>query len=381
MTTQPPVSDPLQPQPPRPPRRVGRHALALLTVLAGGASILLLISLTKPVASAIDRVGGTRLTLTARPPDGSQPASETLSQAQSVIRKRVIGLGVGEAQINAAGDTLTVTMPGQHQSGTANLGQVGRLNIRPVVNSLAANQQPMTGPSPAGAAVGALNGRGLAEQIALEKQWRQSISRGIQFLALQFEATRCDKPDALADNDDPDLPLVTCSADHKSVYLLGPAIISGDHIHAARAEYDRATGRYGIDLQFDNPAESTWTQFATGHSGQQVAYTVDTRVVSAPRSGPAAHDGTARIDSDPTAFTSESAHDLANTLNSGPLPVAFEVSTPQAVAPKPGAAGLWHSRAPVGLVITAIGLVIILLSLQVYFYRSGRQRLSAHRPM
>ena len=349
-------------------------------MLAGAASILLLVSLTKPVASAIDRVGGTRVTLTARPPDGSQPAPETLSRAQSVIRKRVMGLGFGEAQINAAGDTLTVTMPGQHQSDAANLGQVGRFNIRPVMSSLAANPQAMTGPNPAGAAVGALNGRDLTEQIALEKQWRQSTPRGIQFLALQFEATRCDKHDALADNDDPDLPLVTCSADHKSVYLLGPAIISGDHIHSARAEYDRATGRYGIDLQFDKPAESTWTQFAAAHSGQRVAYTVDTRVVSAPQTGAPAPDGKARIDGDLTAFTSESAHDLASTLDSGPLPVPFGVSAPESVAPKPGSTGLWHSRPPVGLVITAIGMVIILLSLQVYLYRPGRQRLSARRP-
>ncbi len=380
MTTHPPNPVPFPDQPPRPPRRAARYALALLTVLAGAASIFLLVSVTKPVASAIDRVGGTRVTLTARPPDGSQPAPETLSRAEDVIRKRVIGLGFGEAQVNAAGDTLTVTMPGQHQSDAANLGKAGRLSIRPMMHSLAAHSLPVTGHGPAGAAIGALNGRDLSERIANEKKLRQSTSQGIQFLALQFEAIRCDEPDILADNDDPALPLITCSADHKRVYLLGPAIISGDQIRTARAEYDRETGRYGIDLQFGNPAASTWTQFAAAHSGQQVAYTVDTRVVSAPPIGAPAPDGKARIDSDLTAFTSGSAHDLANTLNSGPLPVAFEVSTPEAVAPKPGAAGLWHSRPSIGLVITAIGVVVILLSLQVYLYRPGRQRLSARRP-
>ena len=82
----------------------------------------------------------------------------------------------------------------------------------------------------------------------------------------------------------------------------------------------------------------------------------------------------------PGQHQSDAANLGGARLNSGPLPVAFEVSTPQVVGPNPGAAGLWHSRPPIGLVITAIGVVVILLSLQVYLYRPGTQRLSARRP-
>ncbi|MEJ7235662.1 hypothetical protein WL381_12255, partial [Staphylococcus epidermidis] len=57
----------------------------------------------------------------------------------------------------------------------------------------------------------------LAQRIADEKALRQSTQPQIQLLALQFQATRCDQQDVLAGNDDPNLPLVTCSKDHKEV--------------------------------------------------------------------------------------------------------------------------------------------------------------------
>src|ERR1700727_586753 len=65
----------------------------------------------------------------------------------------------------------------------------------------------------------------LADRIAKEREWRQSTNKGVQFLALQYEASRCFQEDILAGNDDPDLPLVTCDTQHKQAYLLAPSII------------------------------------------------------------------------------------------------------------------------------------------------------------
>lgn len=367
--TQPPTPGYVPAPPPRAGHRPGRYALALLTVLATGASIFLLVSLSKPVVSAVDRLGGTRVTLTARTPDGSPPTAETLSQAQRVIGKRV-----SDAQVTSSGDTLTVTAPGQHQSFADNLGQVGRLNIRPVMHSIAANPMPMTGRHPFGAAPGGLNDRDVAGRIANEKAFRQSTSQMIQLLSLQFQATRCEAPDVLADNDDPSLPLVTCSADHKYSYVLGPSIISSNQVRTARSSFDEQDGRYVVDLQFDGTGASTWAQFAAAHRGSQVAYTLDTQVISAPRIESSTH-----ITSDLPAFTSDSARQLASTLQSGPLPIPFEASRSEAVAPKPGSAGLWQSRPPIGLVITAIGVVVILVCLQAYLYRPGIYRSLSRR--
>src|SRR5205823_13883410 len=70
----------------------------------------------------------------------------------------------------------------------------------------------------------------LAERIAKEREWRQSTNKGVQFLALQYQATRCFQKDILAGNDDPELPPVTCDKDHQHSYLLAPAIPSRDQI-------------------------------------------------------------------------------------------------------------------------------------------------------
>jgi preprotein translocase subunit SecD len=361
---QPPPPGCFPQQPVKTRRRPGRYALALLTVLATAASIFLLVSLSKPVVSAVDREGGTRVTLTAHPPDGSPPTAETLSQAQRVIGKRV-----SDAQVSGFGDTLTVTVPGRHQSFADNLSQVGRLNIRPMMHAIPAHPMPTTGRRPFGAAPGGLNGADLAGQIAVEKRLRQTTSQMIQVLSMHYQATRCDAQDALADNDDPSLPLVTCSADHKFSYVLGPSIISSNQIRSARSSFDQQDGRYVVDLQFNGTGANSWAQYAAAHRGNEVAYTLDTQVISAPRIG-----SSAQITSDLTAFTSDSAHQLAITLSSGPLPIPFEASKPEAVAPKAGSAGLWQSRPPIGLVITAIGVVVILVCLQAYLYRPGNYR-------
>ena len=55
-----------------------------------------------------------------------------------------------------------------------------------------------------------------AQRIADEKELRQSSDQQIQILALQFQATRCGEDDVLAGNDDPNLPLITCSQDGKA---------------------------------------------------------------------------------------------------------------------------------------------------------------------
>lgn len=367
--TQPPIPGHFPARPPGARHRLGRYALALLTVLATGASIFLLASLGKPVVSAVDREGGTRVTLTARTPDGSPPTVETLSQAERVIGKRA-----RDAQVSRSGDTLTVTVPGQGQSVADTIGQMGRLNIRPMVHVIPAHPVPMIGHRPFGAAPGGRSGRDLAARIANEKALRQSTSQMVQLLSLQYQATRCDAPDALADNDDPNLPLVTCSADHKYSYVLGPSIISSHQVRGARSSFDEQDGRYVIDLQFDGTGAKTWTRFAAAHRDSQVAYTLDTQVISAPRV-----EGSAQITTDLTAFKSDSARQLASTLQSGPLPISFEASKPETVAPKPGSSGLWQSRPPIGLVVTVIGLVVILVCLQAYLYRPGIYRSLARR--
>ena len=86
----------------------------------------------------------------------------------------------------------------------------------------------------------------------------------------------------LAGNDDPNLPLVTCSTDGKQVYLLDKSIISGEQIENATSGLDQQRGEYVVDLQFKGDAADVWADFTAANVGTQTAFTLDSKVVSAP---------------------------------------------------------------------------------------------------
>jgi preprotein translocase subunit SecD len=411
-------------------------------------SLYLLVFLTGDKRAAtklgIDLQGGTRVTLTARTPDGSRPSRDALSQAQQIISARVNGLGVSGSEVVVDGDNLVITVPGSDGSQARNLGQTARLFIRPVLNSMPAQSaEPKPAPhQPAGTPPGAPPGAGgpapggpapsgpaqagqpgavappaqpaspgqpgaqprpypqeptpiptpppgpapgpappappadqpapadsrkdLAERIAQEKKWRQNTSQYIEMVALQFEATRCDKDDILAGNDDPTLPLVSCSTDHKTAYLLAPSIISGDQIQDATSGMNQRGIGYVVDLQFKSAAANTWGDFTAAHIGTQTAFTLDSQVVSAPMIQEAIPGGRTQITGGDPPFTASTARQLANVLKYGSLPLSFESSEAQTVS---ATLGLTSLRA--GLIAGAIGLVLVLIYSLLYYRALG----------
>ena len=448
--------------------------LTIFLILLIGAYLLVFLTGDKRAAAklGIDLQGGTRVTLTARTPDGSRPTREALSQAQSIISARVNGLGVSGSEVIVDGDNLVITVPGKDSSEARNLGQTARLYIRPVINALPAETAPLPGspqrlpgqharprlplgrqpggPIPGGPAPGAApggapapgtapapgNGPGaggpaelpsggdgggtgglpmpgelplpgepapaqprpypldppptptpapappaapapapapvqpgpsdprkdLAERIAKQREWRQSTNKGVQFLALQYEATQCNREDILAGNDDPDLPLVTCDKDHKEAFLLAPSIISGDQIENASSGLDQHSGGYIVDLQFKSGAANTWADFTAAHIGTQTAFTLDSQVVSAPQIREAIPGGRTQITGGDPPFTASTARQLANVLKYGSLPLSFESSEAQTVSATLGLTSL-----QAGLVAGAIGLVLVLLYSLMYY--------------
>ena len=133
--------------------------LTLFLVLLVGAYCLVFLTGDKKAEPklGIDLQGGTRVTLTARTPDGSPPTRDALNQAQQIINDRVNGLGVSGSEVIIDGDNLVITVPGSDSSDARNLGQTARLYIRPVIHvipSEAAQPQPPT-EGPAGAPPGA----------------------------------------------------------------------------------------------------------------------------------------------------------------------------------------------------------------------------------
>jgi preprotein translocase subunit SecD len=95
----------------------------------------------------IDLQGGTRVTLTARAPDGQTPSEEALDQARSLIETRVNGLGVSGAEVVRDGTNLVITVPGSDSEGAKRLGQTAKLNFRKVIGSPMPNAAPEPQPT------------------------------------------------------------------------------------------------------------------------------------------------------------------------------------------------------------------------------------------
>jgi preprotein translocase subunit SecD len=427
--------------------------LTLFLVLLIGVYALVFLTGDKQAKPklGIDLQGGTRVTLTARTPDGSRPTREALLQAQEIITARVNGLGVSGSEVVVDGDNLVITVPGNDSSEARNLGQTARLYIRPVIHAIPAQAQgqqpgqappgqapqgqvppgqvppgqvppgqapPVGGPGLAPAEPGPAPGQepapgappaapeapaapaapaapqprpypeeppptpapgptpapspapspapappggkaDLAQRIAEEKALRQSTDQSIQVLALQFQATRCNEEDVLAGNDDPNLPLVTCSQDHKTVYLLSKSIISGEQIASASSGLNQQSGENIVDVEFKSDAANVWADFTAANIGTQTAFVLDSQVVSAPEIQEAIPGGRTQITG---RFTADTARELANVLKYGSLPLSFESSEAETVS---ATLGLTSLRA--GLIAGAIGLALVLAYSLLYY--------------
>ena len=123
--------------------RPGRPLLAFFLLLGlVYAGIAVAGTLTPQLG--LDLQGGTSITLSAQTVDGSEPSQESLDEAVSIIRQRVNGSGVAEAEVTTQGvDTIIVQVPGVNQDElVALVGQTAELQFRPV-------QAIVSGTSPA----------------------------------------------------------------------------------------------------------------------------------------------------------------------------------------------------------------------------------------
>ena len=136
--------------------------LTLFLVLLIGVYLLVFLTGDKQAKPklGIDLQGGTRVTLTARTPDGSAPTREALNQAQQIISARVNGLGVSGSEVIIDGSNLVITVPGNDSSEARNLGQTARLYIRPVIHVIPAQGQGQQPPARGRTACSAGNATG-----------------------------------------------------------------------------------------------------------------------------------------------------------------------------------------------------------------------------
>ncbi|MFC4060377.1 protein translocase subunit SecD [Planomonospora corallina] len=107
--------------------------LALLAlILAMGGAMLLEESLTPEYG--LDLAGGTTVTLSPITPNGGTPSEESLDLAVNIIRERVNGSGISDAEVAKSGDNIVISVPGVGQEEVVKLvGTTAELRFRQVL--------------------------------------------------------------------------------------------------------------------------------------------------------------------------------------------------------------------------------------------------------
>lgn len=370
----------------------------------------------------LDLQGGTQVILVPKLASGSGSVSQDqLNQTVEIIRQRVNGFGVSEADVTTQGSggssAIVVSVPGVNQQRIAELlKQTALLDFRPVEAEQAAapptpepsagtpnptpdsNSSPSAKPKskavadPAQSATSSA-GRGQSAPIrapaapakptakpkpspspsASPDVQRPPIQSPTNNTALQQAFLTLDCSDPLnrqgGTPDDPAQWIVTCSKDGGAKYLLQPAFIRGTQITDAQAQLPQnGAGGWQVTLSFNTEgakqlAEVSTKLYQKSPPQNQFAIVLDGLVQSSPYFSEPILGGNAEING---SFTVQEARDLANILRYGALPVNLDIAEVTSVSPTLGA-----DQLQAGLLAGALGLALVFLYLLLYYRGLG----------
>lgn len=254
--------------------------------------------LPERITQGLDIQGGVSVTLTAATSDGSQPSSEDLATATSIVQSRVNALGASEASVQQQGaDSILVQIPGAEDASSIveAIGQTGHLEfVR-------------------------LDDIGDAEALA-------KIQAGTQGVELE-EGTY-------------------------TAFLDGSSITRTEI-----AQSQDAMGTYVVNVTFDSEGSQRFADVTRelAPTNGQIAIVLDGVVNSAPAVQSEITGGQVSISG---GFTAEEAQALKTALDSGSLPVTLTYSQSRTVGPTLGQDSL--SQGVVALAVGMAVVVVYL---------------------
>ncbi len=373
----------------------------------------------------LDLAGGTTVTLSPVTLDGKAPSPESLDRAVNIIRDRVNGTGISDAEVAKSGDNIVISVPGAGREEAIKLvATTAELRFRQVLAVAAAKIEPAPLPSAAptpsaattpGASPGASTtptvsgtpaGRALSEALTAPSPTPATTSKSKATPAASAEPTAKASPsaapsaqasddplagqdttgidpallaqfrkiDCSAKNrgqgvqDDPAKQIVACSDDGTARYILDKAAVQGSEISAASAGVRQDTGEWVVNLDFKSKGASEWakltgTAFNAQPPRNQIGVVLDGLVITAPSSNGPITGGRTEISG---SFTQQTATNLADQLKYGALPLKFVQSSVVSVS-----STLGQDQLRGGLISGAIGLLIVVFYLLLYYRGLG----------
>ena len=387
-------------------RRSLLFLLAIIVVLGGllAGAVFLSTATTNPKLG-LDLKGGTQIILEPKTSAGQGVSTEQLNQARDIIVQRVDAGGVSGAEVTTQGDrNIVVSIPEiPTQEVRDAISKSSQLQFRPVLAVAAGSPQPTASPSPTGTGTATGSPSPSASTTPTTASSASPTSNSAVPDALmaptpspsdsataspapspsasggtptdptdlawitpevqqQFEELDCSDPQALENIvDDPTKPLVTCDVDGAAKYILGPVAVSGDKISNATSGYvTNSQGSLTSDVEIaltlngegaKQYADISRKMVALPEPQNQLAATLDSLVIVAPRFNEAILDGRASITG---GFTLDSARSLADQLKFGALPLSFVEQTSIDISPTLGSEQLRY-----GLIAGLIGLFLV----------------------
>lgn len=350
----------------------GRLLLIMALITAAIAAWALWPGQDNAVRLGLDLRGGTQVILQPKAvQEGATITDDQLAQTVQIIRQRVDGVGVAEAEVTVQGSgegaAIVVSVPDVSQERLVELvGRTALLDFRPVWTILGpapATLDDTSAPAPAPT----------GDDTATSARIVQAAENTPEFEA-ELAALDCLDPinQAGGTPDDPQLWLGTCDQDGAAKYSLQPAFIQGTNVTDAVAQLpQQGVGGWVVSLTFDSEgaralAQSSQELYALPDCSpggpspcNAFAIVLDGVVVSAPRFNEPIIGGQAQIEGD---FTAQEAQDLANILSYGALPVTLDVVEVTSVSPTVG-----NDQLRAGLIAGAIGAILIVIFFLLYY--------------
>lgn len=394
--------------------RPGRTLLVLFLAILAAIGALVVGRATHATGAAftpnlaLDLQGGTQLILTPRnTASGARDITQDdMREAIDIIRNRVDASGVSEAEITSLGNNnISVALPGNPSQDTLNLVRSSAImRFRPVIMSgnpapispqavasaeasasrASASGSPGAAPSPTATEsveqvakrLADTDGNGTLSTSTASKPTDHSDTAWVsERLYYDFLVRDCSSAKARAQgsSDDPNKPIVACSADGTEKFILGPADVEGTHLTSATAGMEtnsagQSTGKWAVNLELDRTGADQFAQtsrrlYALQSSDQtrnRFAMVLDGNVISAPSMNAQITDGRAQITGN---FTAASSKSLANQLSFGSLPLNFEVQSEQRIS-----ATLGSDQLQKGIWAGIAGLVLVVLYLAWHYH-------------
>ena len=372
------------------PRKALLATLVLVLAMTGlllGAHHWSNASLTPKLG--LDLEGGTQLILEPRLVGSQSVSPQQIDQARDIIVQRVDAGGITGAEVTTQGGrNIVVSIPGTPSEETLNaIRRSSQMQFRPVLLLGPGAPQPTASPSPSASAEAGAAGApaatpspestsspsptaspspSAANDPAAPPPGTDATSLAwiTPDVEAAFTALNCSAEGALDHLvDDPAKPLVTCDQDGQARYVLGPVVVSGSQIADASAGYQALPNgqvstvvEIALSLKPEGAkqyAEISRKMVALPEPQNQLAATLDSRVIVAPRFNEAILDGRASITG---GFTIESARALAQQLKFGALPMSFDLQTREQISPTLGSEQLRY-----GLLAGLVGLLLVVV--------------------